>query len=171
MRLFIHQTGETRLPVKSPSFTLLILFCFLLPQCSLPSPAPDSDNGSESPEPEGAALLFEEGEEVYVSVPSLRMRDAPSVEGRVVGSLSRGDSTEIVERSGEWLEVIRNTQRVWISAKHVSSARKTTKQVTPSQQSTYPNDSSTSHSWFGKRCKKGKPCGNACIAANRTCHK
>ncbi|WP_036531253.1 SH3 domain-containing protein [Novosphingobium resinovorum] len=156
----------------------LLLGSLLMIQCTggLPSPDPSSSEDAELAEPEGAALAYDDGDTVYVSASSLRTRDGPSTAGHVMGSFRSGDSVEIMKRSGEWLQVMQDARRVWISANHVSSSSLTTRQSfasQPSSTSVSGDDSGSGggFSWFGKRCKKGKPCGNACISANRVCHK
>ena len=164
--------------VRRVNVLCLTLGSLLLVQCTggLPSPEPSGSEDAELMEPAGPALAYNDGDTVYVSSSSLRTRDAPSTKGHVIGSFRNGDNVEIIKRSGEWLQVMKGTRRVWISANHVSSSSPVTRQSFASRPSStrVSNDDSGSgggFSWFGKRCKKGKPCGNACISVNRVCHK
>lgn len=166
---------------------LLVLIALFTVQCSFRKETDDA----EWQKPEGAALQYDDGETIYVTASSLRIRELPSESGRAIGSLSKGDSAEILKRSGEWLQVLKLAEPGWISAKHVSAQATTSRQSLASVPTISRNsndrskrtnsrpertnrqaESRRSFSWFGqKQCKKGKPCGNACISASRTCHK
>ncbi|WP_454796928.1 SH3 domain-containing protein [Novosphingobium lindaniclasticum] len=156
----------------------LVLGSLLMVQCTggLSSPDPSGSEDAELTEPAGAALSYDDGDTVYVSASTLRTRDAPSTKGHITGNFRSGDNVEIIKRSGEWLQVMKDARRVWISANHVSSSSPVTRQSFASRPSstgvsTDDSGSGGGFSWFGKRCKKGKPCGNACISVNRVCHK
>jgi uncharacterized protein YgiM (DUF1202 family) len=156
--------------------SLLILCAAFTVQCTSGPPTPNasSSENAELAEPEGAALDYSDGETVYVTASNLRTRAEPSTAGHVMGSFGTGERAEILHRSGEWLQVVKDARRVWISAKHVSSSPPATPQSLaplPSRTSRESDSDSGGFAWFSKRCKKGKPCGNACISASRVCHK
>ena len=141
------------------------------------------ERARDFPEPEGAALLYDVGDTVYVTASGLNVRDAPRQDGRIVDRLSRGASVRISGRSTEWLKI--SDLPRWVSANHVSSASPSTPQhllqpVSGTSKRSYQSQSlyhaparqePSRRAWVGKTCKKGKPCGNACIAQHRTCHK
>ncbi|WP_188820634.1 SH3 domain-containing protein [Novosphingobium indicum] len=152
----------------------IVFAAFITVQCSGGVPNPDATASDEMEllEPQGAALKYDDHDSVYVTASNLRARSMPSMDGRVVGSFANGDSVEILKRSGEWLQVVKNAEHVWISAKYVSKAARASRRP-PVNKATTSSSSmfSGGHVWFGKKCKKGKPCGNACISVKRTCHK
>jgi SH3-like domain-containing protein len=129
------------------------------------------------PPASGAAAKFQRDETVVVTASSLNGRSEPSASGNVVGKLRAGSEVQVVDRSGEWLKVIKDGTTLWILASHVANRRPAQAQalvqaVSPKSRIVpKPRPSSTSRSLFGKVCKRGKPCGNACISRNRVCHK
>ena len=156
---------------------LLASAALMAVQCTDAGRTPDAfaSEGDELPAADGAALDFDDGQTVYVTASDLRSRSEPSIDGDVVGSFGNGEQLEILERSGEWLKVAKGARHVWVSARYVATTSPSSRQsflAAPKRSAGANNSSSsTGHAWFGKRCKKGKPCGNACISVNRTCHK
>lgn len=153
---------------------LLVILTMALSQCHGGPPSPTDSETSSLDEPSGDALLYDDGEEIDVTAKSLRARSEPSTQGAVVGSFKRGDRATVIQRSGEWMEVAKGAERVWISASHVKAARSTMPaaiaDAPPAAERRTETSSSTSF-FFGKRCKHGQPCGNSCISWSRTCHK
>lgn len=160
-----------------PLRALFLVFCALLiVQCSGGQPSSYNSDGVDGllAEPEGAALSYQNGETVYVTASKLRSRKKPSRSGRIVGRYRNGESLEIQKISGEWLKVSKRGHSGWISARYVTSQSPTSihdRTSASAGRSDDDSDSGGGFSWFGKRCKRGKPCGNACISQSRTCHK
>lgn len=153
-----------------------LLLLIVIGQCT------GSTTKSDAPAPTGAALSFEPGETVEVVSTRLNTRSEPSTSGAVTGSIPAGSSVKVVGRSGDWLKIAQAGAFVWIAATHVKSQDRTQTAavqriplVTQNQESRTtrrrPSSASTSHTFFGKVCKRGKPCGNACISINRVCRK
>lgn len=135
-------------------------------------PDAQSTDDFELAAPDGAALNFSDGDTVYVKARSLRARHSPESNGAVVGDVRKGASLKVLRRSGEWLEITRNNGRAWVAAKYVSPATRPAPPVASTRtMRSSDNDIGGGFSWFSKSCKKGKPCGNACISVSRTCHK
>jgi uncharacterized protein YgiM (DUF1202 family) len=136
-------------------------------------PDAQSTDDFELAAPDGAALNFSDGDTVYVQARSLRIRHSPAPSGAVVGSVGKGASLQVLRRSGEWLEITRNDSKAWVAARYVSPGGQSASPVAASRpaRSSSNNAGGGGFSWFGKSCKKGKPCGNACISVSRTCHK
>jgi Protein of unknown function (DUF4236)/Bacterial SH3 domain len=147
--------------------------------------APDRHDPS-LPFASGAASAFKEGDTVYVTATTLNGRSAPSNSGKILASFPKGTPVKVSDRSGEWLRVVKDGVALWIIANHVTSNPPTQPQrlrasAINNQPSASKNDvrvrrvqsSNPSHHgfFFGKACKRGKPCGNACISQNRVCHK
>ena len=151
----------------------LLLLCFAVLITALFSKTAEFPHDSKLPVATGAASQFDNGDSVYISTSRLNMRSSPSGTSKTIGSLTTGTSIPIIDRSGEWLKISHQGNVGWISAKYVASESSirpqylSTSTKSRRQQSSEPE----SRSWFGKKCKKGKPCGNACISKNRTCHK
>ena len=141
------------------------------------APQPAAIGTARLSPPTGAALDYSDGDTVHVTASSLRTRSEPSADGAVTGSLKAGESAKIVQRSGEWLQVAQGAALVWIAAKHVSSGpTRQPQQLLASPATDRPGRvrseaEPAGHSRFGRACKKGKPCGNACISKDRVCHK
>ncbi|RXR29156.1 DUF4236 domain-containing protein [Sphingobium fluviale] len=152
---------------------LLLVAIVTIGQCSS---TPDKHDAA-LPFASGAAMKFGNGDTVYVTASQLNARDEPSASAKIVTSLPSGASVQVIDRSGEWLKIMQDGAILWIAAQHVSSEkpsiRETLSTTAPLALPTRSNDdrSTSGHSGFGKQCKKGKPCGNACISRNRVCHK
>lgn len=156
---------------------MLIILAAVI-RCSSGSTAGHDPN---LPPAAGAALAHDAGDRVYVTASRLNARTAPSSSGRVVTVLRAGSPVVVSGRSGEWIAFLKDGTRLWIAAKHVSPG-KTEPQIVnapsrlsgSSQPTGYTGGSeraAPASAWFGKSCKRGKPCGNACIARDRVCHR
>jgi hypothetical protein len=134
---------------------------------------------STLPPASGHATKFDVGDSVYVTASNLNGRSVPSTAGRIVGHFRSGEAVQVVDRSGEWLKIIQNGTALWIVASHVSATNphQLKPQTLLKSRTDEPPIHTRSrarperHAFFGKVCKRGKPCGNACIARSRVCHK
>ncbi|MDT0574837.1 DUF4236 domain-containing protein [Croceicoccus sp. F390] len=151
---------------------LLIVAILLIWLSSCNSELPHDPNLAPA---SGAASNFTNGQTAYVTASRLNMRDGPSKADSVMGQLPIGSQVRILDRSSEWLKVAHNGAMLWISAEHVSETgpdHEVPASRLPVIATEQQSRAETSGGLFwGKSCKKGKPCGNACIARDRVCHK
>lgn len=156
-------------------FPILIVAAWALLAGCMPSDV--STNASDN---------FTEGEIAYVSTSSLNARTTPKASGKIIERLPAGTSVQIVDQSGDWVEIERRGKHLWISTRFLSAtppqtARQDAKPSSDSiempsrhleeTRSTRQREPSRGSAWFGRTCERGKPCGNACISQNRVCHK
>ena len=101
-------------------FTAAILAIILLSTAGTSDP---NSGEMPTPEPAGSTLPFTEGETAYVTASALNARTSPEGASEVKAKLAHGEAVTILKRAGEWLQIVKNGQKLWIAAQHVSSTR------------------------------------------------
>ncbi|WP_420605910.1 SH3 domain-containing protein [Novosphingopyxis sp.] len=157
------------------ALSLVVFLVFAISQCNKATSVHDPN----LPPAGGAALSYANGDTVYVTATHLNVRDEPNLHGRIIDSLTFGSKLRILDRSGEWIGFEKRHKRSWVSAKYVSDNQSLADQSsalgltqaakTPTETRSRP--AASRRSFFAKKCKRGKPCGNACISRDRVCHK
>jgi len=111
-------------------------------------PASTVQNGGEVTYavPSGAAAKYSEGETVTVTSSSLRTRSTPSANGVITGALHKGETTTVVSRSGEWLQVAQGAGLAWIAASHVRQAHSQSSGLMSSSPNLQSSESKKRHS-------------------------
>lgn len=111
--LFVSALGDD---MKRPALALLMLSLAML-ACSLSEPTANLSGtvATETPHPSPAPSLFSTKPspspqpitpgECTVTAESLHIRDAPTVDGHVIGWLFAGDVADIESTRGAWYEV------------------------------------------------------------------
>ena len=100
------------------------------------SPTADED-ALISQAPSGASLEFNDGEQLYVSANSLNGRSAPSDNGAVTTRILRGESLQVIERSGEWAKVASDAGTVWVASRYLSRTRPAPRYTPPPRPRSY----------------------------------
>ena len=160
-----------------------------------PASAPISDQASPPP----LALFSPTGESdpilprspspeiFFVDANRLNLRAGPGIGHPVVATLTRGTRVAAYEERDGWRRITVSQTEGWAFARYLAvepplreEPRRTTVQKQPVPDRTAPtlvprpsarSDSAIDTSTCCKVCRKGKPCGNSCIARDRRCRK
>lgn len=171
-----NQQGDTALGCGIMVVAALVL-AILVGQCSgggnKGTPEPLAAASTEA----GESAAYAPGETVYVDTARLNGRAGPDSSARVLGHVRAGQSFTVAERSGDWVRIAQAGVFMWVAARHLSGSPPAGRVDSLMSAATTPrrhrsrHAEPAGHAWGGKVCRRGKPCGNACIAVSRTCHK
>lgn len=95
---------------------------------------------------------------------TINIRQAPSTDASIVGQLQAGQSVRADFLRGEWYAVFALAQTVRDEAKALGYI------YAPLLKAAPPARTQTRTRACCKICRRGKACGNSCIARNKTCH-
>jgi len=146
---------------------------------AVPLFSPGADRDPASPVPASARTLF-------VAADRLNLRSGPGPGNTVVATLPRGTRVDAFETQGSWRRVTVPGASGWVAARYLvetpprtgnarSRPAATAAPKAPSPTLARPapvrRAIETAPSACCKVCRKGKPCGNSCIARDRRCRK
>ncbi len=120
-------------------------------------------------------IIQTEGVDYYTTM-DVALRSRPTVAGDVVGEVKKGARVKVYDTRGTYSKIQSGTVMGWVSGSWLSqeppgsSERNALYNAPAASGGSTPvaGRASKSRSCC-KVCRKGKPCGNTCIARNKTC--
>jgi N-acetylmuramoyl-L-alanine amidase len=74
-----------------------------------------------------------------ITVDSLNVRNAASLESNIIGKLQKGEKIEIVSSTKEWVEFIFMGQKAWISSQFIELDSNPNKQIITDKETSFPS--------------------------------